>query len=102
MMVNKNTQRAFLAHGAVGVCLSVCLPVHLHTPTPACVSCCAPVVCIHQPCPLTGVLVLDRVNGVAYVALSERADKELAEQWVSLFMYIHSATQGLDGFPART
>jgi hypothetical protein len=30
-----------------------------------------------------GVLVLDRVNGVAYVALSERADKALAEQWVS-------------------
>jgi hypothetical protein len=29
------------------------------------------------------VLVLDRVNGVAYVALSERADQELAEQWVS-------------------
>jgi hypothetical protein len=27
--------------------------------------------------------VLDRVNGVAYVALSERADRELAEQWVS-------------------
>jgi hypothetical protein len=30
-----------------------------------------------------GVLVLDRVNGVAYVALSERADQQLAEQWVS-------------------
>jgi len=32
---------------------------------------------------VAGVLVVDRVNGVAYVALSERADKELAEQWVS-------------------
>lgn len=27
----------------------------------------------------TGVLVVDRINGVAYVALSERADKALAE-----------------------
>ena len=27
----------------------------------------------------TGVLVIDRINGVAYVALSERADKALAE-----------------------
>ncbi len=29
----------------------------------------------------TGVLVLDRVRGVAYVALSERADARLAERW---------------------
>lgn len=35
----------------------------------------------------TGVLVLDRVNGVAYVALSERADKQLAEQWVTSLGY---------------
>jgi hypothetical protein len=35
----------------------------------------------------TGVLVLDRVNGVAYVALSERADRELAEQWVTSMGY---------------
>ncbi|KAF6262117.1 Amidinotransferase-domain-containing protein [Scenedesmus sp. NREL 46B-D3] len=35
----------------------------------------------------TGVLVLDRVNGVAYVALSERADRGLAEQWVSSLGY---------------
>lgn len=35
----------------------------------------------------TGVLVVDRVNGVAYVALSERADKELAEQWVTSLGY---------------
>ena len=30
----------------------------------------------------TGVLVLDRIRGTAFVALSERADKELAEKWV--------------------
>eukprot|EP00878_Enallax_costatus_P019111 GHUV01020151.1.p1 GENE.GHUV01020151.1~~GHUV01020151.1.p1 ORF type:complete len:315 (+),score=100.35 GHUV01020151.1:472-1416(+) len=35
----------------------------------------------------TGVLALDRVNGVAYVALSERADVKLAEQWVSTMGY---------------
>ena len=34
-----------------------------------------------------GVLVLDRVNGVAYDALSERADRGLAEQWVSSLGY---------------
>ena len=27
----------------------------------------------------TGVLVVDRINGVAYVSLSERADRALAE-----------------------
>jgi hypothetical protein len=31
--------------------------------------------------------VLDRVNGVAYVALSERADRGLAEAWVSSLGY---------------
>ena len=30
----------------------------------------------------TGALVLDRIFRVAYVALSERADRALAEQWV--------------------
>lgn len=35
----------------------------------------------------TGVLVLDRINGVAYVALSERADRHLAEQWVQELGY---------------
>ena len=30
----------------------------------------------------TGSLVLDRVHGIAYVALSERADRGLAERWV--------------------
>jgi hypothetical protein len=33
------------------------------------------------------VLVLDRVNGVAYVALSERADRGLAEAWVHSLGY---------------
>ena len=35
----------------------------------------------------TGSLVLDRVRGVAYVALSERADARLAEKWVELLGY---------------
>ena len=35
----------------------------------------------------TGVLVLDRINGVAYVALSERADAGLAEKWVQEMGY---------------
>ena len=35
----------------------------------------------------TGVLVLDRINGVAYVALSERADKTVAEHWVEKLGY---------------
>ena len=35
----------------------------------------------------TGALVLDRVRGVAYVALSERADAGLAERWVELLGY---------------
>ena len=30
----------------------------------------------------TGAFVLDRVNGVAYLNVSERADAELAQQWV--------------------
>ena len=34
-------------------------------------ACCVPAV--------QGVLVVDRINGVAYVALSERADRRLAE-----------------------
>lgn len=41
----------------------------------------------------TGVLVLDRINGVAYVSLSERADKSVAEHWVEKLGYkvqIHS------------
>lgn len=35
----------------------------------------------------TGVLVLDRVNGVAYVALSERAHECLARRWVEELGY---------------
>ena len=31
----------------------------------------------------TGVLVLDRVNGIAYVSISERADRRVAEQCAS-------------------
>jgi hypothetical protein len=31
--------------------------------------------------------VLDRINGVAYVALSERANAALAEQWVQELGY---------------
>lgn len=31
----------------------------------------------------TGSLVIDRINGVAYVALSERAHKGLAERWAA-------------------
>ena len=39
----------------------------------------------------TGAFVLDRVNGVAYVALSERADLKLAQQWVQVMGYRVSA-----------
>ncbi|KAK9815839.1 hypothetical protein WJX72_010576 [[Myrmecia] bisecta] len=35
----------------------------------------------------TGVLVLDRINGVVYVALSERADAKLAERWAEEMGY---------------
>lgn len=35
----------------------------------------------------TGALVLDRINGVAYVALSERADRKIAEHWVEKVGY---------------
>ena len=35
----------------------------------------------------TGVLVLDRVNGIAYVNLSERADAGLAQQWADRMGY---------------
>mmetsp|Transcript_6 Transcript_6/g.8 ORF Transcript_6/g.8 Transcript_6/m.8 type:complete len:487 (-) Transcript_6:423-1883(-) len=35
----------------------------------------------------TGSLVIDRVNGVAYVALSERADERLAQEWVQKLGY---------------
>lgn len=35
----------------------------------------------------TGVLVLDRVNGVAYVNISERADAGLAQKWAEELGY---------------
>lgn len=35
----------------------------------------------------TGVLVLDRINGIAYVALSERADVDVASHWVEKLGY---------------
>lgn len=35
----------------------------------------------------TGVLVLDRVNGVAYVALSERACGDMAADWAHQLGY---------------
>lgn len=35
----------------------------------------------------TGSLVLDRINHIAYVALSERSDKAMAERWASILDY---------------
>lgn len=35
----------------------------------------------------TGALCMDRVNGVVYVALSPRADRELAEKWAAKMGY---------------
>lgn len=35
----------------------------------------------------TGAFVLDRINGVAYVARSERADTALAQKWVEFMGY---------------
>ena len=35
----------------------------------------------------TGVLVLDRVNGVAYVNISERAHPDLAQRWADELGY---------------
>ena len=48
----------------------------------------------------TGVLVLDRINGIAYVALSERADRGLAERWVAEMGYRHGSPPFL--VPVRT
>lgn len=39
----------------------------------------------------TGVLVLDRVNGVAYVNISERAHPDLAQRWADHLGYKASA-----------
>lgn len=35
----------------------------------------------------TGALVLDRINGVAYMCVSERADKALLEDWAAKVGY---------------
>lgn len=35
----------------------------------------------------TGALVPDRVNGIVYVNLSERADEALAQQWADQLGY---------------
>ncbi|KAG2502170.1 hypothetical protein HYH03_000657 [Edaphochlamys debaryana] len=35
----------------------------------------------------TGVLVIDRINGVVYVDISERADRALAEEWTQRMGY---------------
>ena len=40
----------------------------------------------------TGVLVIDRVNGIAYVAISERAHPDLAQQWVEALGYKEAVT----------
>eukprot|EP01023_Acetabularia_acetabulum_P006260 TRINITY_DN12617_c0_g1_i5.p1 TRINITY_DN12617_c0_g1~~TRINITY_DN12617_c0_g1_i5.p1 ORF type:complete len:187 (+),score=36.22 TRINITY_DN12617_c0_g1_i5:365-925(+) len=37
----------------------------------------------------TGALVVDRINGVVYVSLSERADEGLARQWAEHLGYKH-------------
>ena len=39
----------------------------------------------------TRLQVLDRVNGIAYVALSERADAALAERWAGAAVMVHAA-----------
>lgn len=35
----------------------------------------------------TGALVPDRINGIVYVNLSERADEKLAQQWADQLGY---------------
>ena len=43
--------------------------------------------CIHTPPPPSGVLINDRINGVVYVNVSERADASLAEEWTRKMGY---------------
>ena len=45
----------------------------------------------------TGVLVLDRVNGVAYVNISERAHPDLAQRWADHLGYKVSALLNVPG-----
>jgi hypothetical protein len=50
----------------------------------------------------TGALVLDRVHGTAFVALSERADRAAAEEWVDKLGYktlVTFTSVGQDLFP---
>lgn len=57
----------------------------------------------------TGALVPDRVNGVVYVNLSERADEKLAQQWadhlgykdVVTFRFVNQ-TSAVSSFAATT
>ena len=45
----------------------------------------------------TGVLVLDRVNGVAYVNISERAHPDLAQRWADHLGYKVSVLPDVPG-----
>lgn len=50
----------------------------------------------------TGALVLDRVNGIAYVAVSERADVQIATQWAANMGYnevVHFKATDVNGHP---
>jgi hypothetical protein len=53
----------------------------------ACTECALPLLPPSRYFEGTGSLVLDRVNGVAYVGLSERADEALARQWAEQLGY---------------
>lgn len=48
----------------------------------------------------TGALVPDRVNGIVYVNLSERADERLAQQWAHDLGYKEVVTFRYDTPPA--
>lgn len=41
----------------------------------------------HSVLRAAGVLVIDRVNGIAYVDISERADESIAREWVEKLGY---------------
>ena len=55
------------------------LSTSLPPPTPVLRSHCTP--------PPPGVLIIDRINGVVYVNVSERADASLAEEWTRKMGY---------------
>ena len=48
----------------------------------------------------TGALVPDRVNGIVYVNLSERADEKLAQQWADSLGYKEVVTFRSAGSPS--